>query len=190
MQFDVQFQKTNFNEVSKMIDNVNIVKAWQNSDIPHSDTIAPFISEDLVSCIEKFELHNDLKHADIAPVHRKKSKSNKTNYSSLNILCISISVSMLLLLAKYHGYGLSHTFLRLTLSYFESRTQLTKANNCFSNPSKTDYAVPQGSILGPLFLNISLIDIFYESKDSDIENYADQATPYTCAPDTETVISK
>ena len=33
--------------------------------------------------------------------------------------------------------------------------------------------------------------IFYQkSEDSDIENYADDTTPYTCGPDTDTVISK
>ena len=32
--------------------------------------------------------------------------------------------------------------------------------------------------------------MFYECEDSDIENYADETTLYTCAPDTDIVISK
>ena len=32
--------------------------------------------------------------------------------------------------------------------------------------------------------------MFYECEDSDIENYPDDTTPYTCAPDTETVTTK
>ena len=48
----------------------------------------------------------------------------------------------LLLLAKPHGHGVSHTSLKLIFSYFESRTQCTKINNCFSKPSKFDYGVP------------------------------------------------
>ena len=43
---------------------------------------------------------------------------------------------------------------KLTFSYFESRTQRRNINNSFSKPSKIDYGVPQGSILGPLLFNI------------------------------------
>ena len=32
--------------------------------------------------------------------------------------------------------------------------------------------------------------MFYEYEDSDIENYTDDTTSYTCAPDTDTVIYK
>ena len=32
--------------------------------------------------------------------------------------------------------------------------------------------------------------MFYEREDSDIEKYADDTTPYTCAPETEAGISK
>ena len=32
--------------------------------------------------------------------------------------------------------------------------------------------------------------MFYEFQDSDIENYADGTTPYTCVPDADTVFSK
>ena len=44
--------------------------------------IAPFIYENFNSRIVLGELPNDLKYVDIVPVHRKKSKTNKTNYRS------------------------------------------------------------------------------------------------------------
>ena len=69
-------------------------------------------------------------------------------------------------------------------------TRGTNINNCFSKTSKIDYGVPQGSMLGPLFFNKNLIDMSCECEDSNIENYADDTTPYTCAPDADTVISK
>ena len=79
------FRKTNSNEVSKIIDNLDIKKASQNSDVLskniklNKDIIAPFIYENFNCCIDKGEFSNDLKHADIFPVHKKKCKINKTS---------------------------------------------------------------------------------------------------------------
>ena len=50
--------------------------------------------------------------------------------------------------------------------------------------------MPQGSILGPFLLNIDLIDLFYECEERNIASYADDTTPYSCARDTQTVISE
>ena len=53
MQYDVNLRKNYQNEVSKIIDNLNVKKTWQNSDIPtkiikvNKDIIASFISEKL-----------------------------------------------------------------------------------------------------------------------------------------------
>ena len=42
----------------------------------------------------------------------------------------------------------------------------------------------------PLFFNIDLIDLFYECEESNIASDANGTTPYSCARDTETVISE
>ena len=41
-----------------------------------------------------------------------------------------------------------------------------------------------------LLFNIDLIDLFFICGNDDIASYADDATPYTCARDTPTVISE
>ena len=50
--------------------------------------------------------------------------------------------------------------------------------------------MPLGSILDPLLFNIGLIDLFYECEESNIASYADDITRYSCARDTQTVISE
>ena len=50
------------------------------------------------------------------------------------------------------------------------------------------YGVPQSSILGPLFFNIYLIDLFYFTEEIDLINYADDNTPFSCEINVEEVI--
>ena len=50
--------------------------------------------------------------------------------------------------------------------------------------------MPKGSILGSLLCKPDLIDLFYECEESNIASYADDTTPYSCASDSQTIISK
>ena len=95
-----------------------------------------------------------------------------------------------LLVAKLHWYGFSGLSLKLIFSYFSVRTHRTKMKECFINRLKIEYGVPQCSILGPLLFNINSIDMFHECEHADIENCADDTTPYACASDINTVISE
>ena len=95
-----------------------------------------------------------------------------------------------LLVAKLHWYGLSPLSLKLLFSYFSNCTHWFKIKECFSNRLNIEYGVRQGSSLGPLLFNINSTDMFYECEDSDIENYADDTTPYACAFDINTIISE
>ena len=86
------------------------------------------------------------------------------------------------LIAKLSAYSLSQISLRLICSYLSNRTQRVKANSVFSDSLNLKSGVPEGSILGPLFFNIYLNDLFY-FVDSKICNYADDNTIYAASHD-------
>ena len=50
--------------------------------------------------------------------------------------------------------------------------------------------VPQGSILGPLLVNIYMCDLCLCDCESNIINYADDTTLYACEPNIDLVLSK
>ena len=78
-----------------------------------------------------------------------------------------------------HAYGFDKDALRLIKSYLANRWQRTKINNSYSSWFELLIGVPQGSVLGPLLLNLFINDLFYIIK-TDICNYADDNTPYSC----------
>ena len=92
------------------------------------------------------------------------------------------------LLAKLNAYGFHYNSLKLIYSYLSNRLQRVKVNCSYSSWNEIVYGVPQGSILGPLHFNIYLSDLFMFCKGSDIANYADDNSPFSCNEDIESVI--
>ena len=95
-----------------------------------------------------------------------------------------------LLAAKLNAYGLSLTALRLVLSYLSNRKQRTKINSKFSSWEEILFGVPQGSIFGPLMLNIFICDLFFITNGIDFASYADDNTPFIIGEGIDDVIFK
>ena len=85
-----------------------------------------------------------------------------------------------LLIAKLEAHGLDSGSLNLLLDYVTFRKQKTKVGSTYSKWSKIRRRIPQGSILGPLLFNIFINDTFMIIEESDICNFADDDTLYSC----------
>ena len=85
------------------------------------------------------------------------------------------------LLPKLHYYRFIISALRLIHSYLKNRPQRTKINITNSSWKEIVFEVPQGSILGPLFFNIFLCDLFSIMKKTDFSSYTDDITSYRTA---------
>ena len=93
------------------------------------------------------------------------------------------------LIAKLNAYGFSLPALKLVHDYLSNRKQRTKVNRTYSSWLEIVFDVPQGSILGPLLINIFLADLFFILNDVDNASYADDNTPYAIADDINGLIT-
>ena len=95
-----------------------------------------------------------------------------------------------LLIAKLYAYGCNINTVRLIQSYLTNRHQRVNINSTYSSWWEIIFGVPQGSIMGPLLFNIDLCDLFMFllEDETDVANYADDNSPFSCEEDPISVI--
>ena len=86
-----------------------------------------------------------------------------------------------LFIAKLHAFGFDLKSLKIIHAYLDDTVQVTRVGSFYRKILQIIYGVPQGSILGSLLFNVSLIDLFLaEHYKLDFSNYTNDTTPYNC----------
>ena len=92
-----------------------------------------------------------------------------------------------LLLAKLKAYGLGETSIELLRCYLSGRIQRVKIGDTFSEWELARRGVSQGSVLGPIFFNVHVNDLFYHIKQANLNVCADDEQLYSSDKDLETL---
>ena len=93
-------------------------------------------------------------------------------------------------IAKLEVYGVGENSLRLIQNYLSQRQERVKVGSSFSEWLDIILEIPQGSILGPILFNVFINDLLLFIKETDICNFADDATLYACGKELDTISFK
>ena len=107
------------------------------------------------------------------------NKGNKVGAIVMELSKILDTLNHNLLLCKLKTYGFEKNTLTFVQSYFFNRHQRTKVGDKFSKWQKISTGVPQSSILGSLFFNIFINDLFVFIETTALCNYADDNTMHS-----------
>ena len=87
-----RFRETNIDEIIKFIEKLDPKRTSQKSDMSrnilkkNTAFFAEYICDNINTFIRSSKFNNELKEADIVPVHKKKSHFSKENYRPISIL--------------------------------------------------------------------------------------------------------
>ena len=131
-------------------------------------------------------------HALLRLLHKWQKALDSSNIVGTVLMDLSKAYDSLphdQMIAKLAAYGLSYDSLLFIYNYLKHRQHRVKIGNQLSKFLCIILGIPQGSILGPLRFNLFINDLLFFAPDSEICNFADDNTLYTCAKSVDNVLS-
>ena len=93
-----------------------------------------------------------------------------------------------LLVAKFEVYGIDKNGLNLIHNYLTNCKKKMKISSSYSDWYDIVGGIPQGSILGPLFFDLFVNDLFLFIESTNICNFTDDNTMHSCNINLQTIL--
>ena len=152
--------------------------------------IVPFIDTKISALLCAYRKKYNAEHALIRVTEKIRKTLDSKGVAGMISMDLSKAFDRMphdLLIAKLNAYGFGTQSLRLIANYLSNRKQRVKIGTTYSSWLKTKTGVPQGSVLGPLLFNIFINDFNYIIKQSEVCNFADDNTIFSCGNSFEVV---
>ena len=89
---------------------------------------------------------------------------------------------------KFEAYGIDKNGLNLIHNYLTNRKQRTRISSSYNDWHDIVRDIPQGSNSGPLFFKLFVNDLFLFIERTNICNFADDNTIYSCNINLHTIL--
>ena len=151
-----------------------------------------FVTTKISSLLCAYRKGHSAQHALIRLIETIRKTLDRKGVAGMILMDLSKAFDCMphdLLIAKLKAYDFGLQGLRLIANYLSDRKQRVKVGSTYSDWLQTKTGVPQGSVLGPLLLNIFLNDFIYIVEHSEVCNFADDNTIFSCDDTFESVAS-
>ena len=155
------------------------------------DQLSQYLDKYLNSLLCGFRKAHSSKHALFKLLQALQEELDKSGYVRTILMDLSKAYNTLphdVLAAKFEAYGIDKNGLNLLCNYLTNCKQRTKVSFFYSDWYDIVRGVPQGSILGPLFFNLFVNDLFLFIERTNICNFADDNTISRCSINLQTIL--